>query len=179
MTSVGDEQGGTATRARRARPMLSAPLPDRWVYKESLTLLAEDATANVIASSEPVAADMDVKKYAEVQGALLKQFRRYKELSLEPAYVFGRGEGFIRVFEWTPVDAPPVTQIQMYYVENGRGFTATATANSADFANLQVTLTDVAFGLSIDDSSGEGLLVTSLAGVKTSNEATEAETTSA
>lgn len=39
---------------QRFKPQLTAPLPEGWFAKESITLLAPDGQANVIASSEPL-----------------------------------------------------------------------------------------------------------------------------
>jgi hypothetical protein len=117
----------------RFEARLSIPLPQSWFAKESLTLIAPDGQANIIASSEPLEADIDAERYAQVQGDLLRrEFNGYHEHSFEAAAAFGR-HGFIRVFEWQPPDGVRVSQIQMYYAESGRGYTATATSPSTQF----------------------------------------------
>lgn len=51
--------------------------------------------------------------------------------------VFGDLPGWIRRFEWTPPDGVRVTQVQLYAVVDGRGYTATATAPSASFGRFE------------------------------------------
>jgi hypothetical protein len=135
----------------RFRPTISAPLLDGWFAKESLTLLAPDGQANVIASSEPLDPDIDTEKYASVQGELLRtDFPGYRELALEEADIFGDRKGVIRRFEWEPPDGVPVTQIQIYYAERGRGYTATCTTPSTAFPRYEFDLREVLDGLMIE-----------------------------
>jgi hypothetical protein len=129
---------------------LSALLPDGWFFKESITLLAPDGRANVIASAEPLDPTIGLEQYAGVQGELLeKEFPGYRELAYEDMNVLGGREGKLRRFEWHPppnrsnVETGPVTQLQFYYVENGRGYTATATAPSTEFGRYQLQLADI------------------------------------
>lgn len=132
-------------------PRLRAPLPDGWFAKESITLLAPDGRANVIASSEPLDPSITAQRYAEVQGDVLnKEFPAYRELGFRPTLVLGGRPGYLRQFEWTPEDGEPVTQIQLYYAANGRGYTATATTPSSDFRRLEHQLGDIIAGLYID-----------------------------
>ncbi len=124
----------------RFRPQISAWLPDGWFAKESITLLAPDGQANVIVSSEPLDPSIDSYRYAEVQGTLLRQeFPGYRELVFEPTEMLGGRRGYLRRFEWKPPDGVPVTQLQMYYTEHGRGYTATATTPSNQYAGLRRT----------------------------------------
>jgi hypothetical protein len=127
---------------------ISMPVPHEWFAKESLTILAPDGQANVIASSEPLDPNIDTQQYADVQGDLLRrEFPSYREHSFEPFPAFGR-QGWMRVFEWQPPDGVPVTQMQVYYVENGRGYTATATTPSTQFDRFEwafnMVLSDIA-----------------------------------
>jgi hypothetical protein len=64
--------------------------------------------------------------------------------------VFGGRHGFLRQFRWTPQDGPPVTQIQLYYVDEGRGFTATATTPSESFPDLELLLRQTLLGLRLN-----------------------------
>jgi hypothetical protein len=136
----------------RYSALLSAPLPEDWQAKESITLLPSSGEANVIASSEPVPeVDVDTDRYAEIQGDLLrKEFPGYQERSFEQTRAFGRGTGWLRRFEWTPPDGVRIMQIQLYYVEAGRGFTATATSPASHFARFEEEFRDVLAGLRID-----------------------------
>jgi len=122
----------------RFQPRLNIAQPDGWFAKESLTVISPDGQANVIASSEPLDEDIDAQQYAEVQGDLLhREFNEYHQISFGPGDAFGR-RGFIRVFEWRPSDGVRVTQIQIYYAEKGRGYTATATTPSTQFARFEL-----------------------------------------
>ncbi|MDT5009906.1 MAG: hypothetical protein QOH57_1523 [Mycobacterium sp.] len=121
----------------RVERRLSMPLLEGWFAKESMTLLAPDGQANVIASSEPLDSGIDTQAYANVQGDLLRrEFPGYVEHSFEPFPAFGR-QGWLRVFQWAPPDGVRVTQMQMYFAENGRGYTATATTPSTQLARFE------------------------------------------
>ncbi len=99
-----------------------------------MTLLAPSGQANVIVSSEPLDARIGATEYAHTQGNLLRQeFPGYREFGFGPFIVFGRYPGFLRHFEWSPPDGVMVTQLQCYYAENGRGYTATATTPSTSY----------------------------------------------
>jgi hypothetical protein len=136
---------------QRFKPQLTAPLPEGWFAKESITLLAPDGQANIIASSEPLDPSIDTDRYSEVQGELLrKEFPGYREFAYEPAQMLGGRRGFIRRFEWTPPDGVPVTQIQLYYAENGRGYTATATTPSTAFERFELQFRQLLGGLQLD-----------------------------
>jgi tetratricopeptide (TPR) repeat protein len=139
---------------RTFHPVLVGSLPGTWFAKESMTLLAPDGQANVIASSEPLDETIDTHHYAEVQGDLLRnEFPGYDERRFEKKTMFGGREGYIREFEWTPPDGVPVTQIQLYYTEAERGFTATATTPSSHFPAVELELRQLLDALIIDQSS--------------------------
>jgi hypothetical protein len=136
-------------------PTLSAVMPTDWFVKESITLLHPKGRANVIASSEPLDAQIDTEKYAGVQGDVLEaEFNGYEELAFEPKRIFGGREGLMRRFSWAPEDGVPVTQIQLYYAEAGRGYTATATVPSSAFSELELQLMDILEGLSVGGPNG-------------------------
>lgn len=138
----------------RFQPEISASLPEGWLAKESITLLHPEGIANVIASSEPLDAEIDTERYAAVQGELLAtEFPGFELLAFDPKLIFGGRNGFIRRFKWTPPDNKPVTQIQLYYAEGERGYTATATTPSEKFAELELVLMDILDGLTIDDDA--------------------------
>lgn len=116
------------------QPQITAQTPEAWLGKESITLMAPDGQANVIASSEPLDMSIDAARYAEIQGELLRfEFPYYRELSFNSALVFGNRRGYMRRFQWTPPDGLQVTQIQLYFAEYGRGYAATATASTIYF----------------------------------------------
>jgi hypothetical protein len=137
---------------RRFRGEISGPVPQGWFAKDSITLLSPDGQANVIASSEPLDPSIDTVRYAEVQGQVLnKEFPGFDEREYGELEVFGGHTGYIRAFEWRPPDGEPVTQIQMYYASGGRGFTATATTPSAQFAGKEFLLRQILSDLVIEE----------------------------
>lgn len=133
---------------------LRLPLPEGWWGKESLTLVAPDGRANVIASLEPVPPDVDSKRYAETIGdqMTLTEFPGLRILRFEPTKLMGdRVEGYLRVFEWDPPEEPhSVIQIQIYHAANGSGLTATATAPDADYDRYEAQLLTVLAGITCD-----------------------------
>lgn len=109
--------------------------------------------ANVIASSEPLDPTIDTDQYATVQGDLLRQeFPGYRNFSFGPAKMLGGKSGYIRRFEWTPPDGVAVTreEIQLYYAEEGRGYTATATTPSTQFERFDMQFRQLLGGLTLD-----------------------------
>lgn len=130
------------------QPRITALVPERWVVKETIQLLAPDLRANVIASGEPLEPDMDLQSYADAQGQLLKEFfPSYTEHELSSAKMFGGRDVLLRRFEWiAPVDMR-VAQVQIYYVEGGRGFTATATVEEGRLEQFQSSLAEIMAGL--------------------------------
>jgi len=118
--------------------------------KDTLTVKNRNVYANVIVSSEPPSKgvfdlSMHSKQFAERQGTLLgEDLPGYHEITFEKTVVFGGNIGFRRVYEWDPSgkDAP-VTQIQEYYVENGRSYLATATALSSEIRRYEAEMQDV------------------------------------
>jgi tetratricopeptide (TPR) repeat protein len=136
------------------RPNLVATLPSEWFAKESMTLLAPDGQANIIASGEPLDPSIDTEQYASVQGELLrKEFPEYDEQEFGPMVLFGDRHGYIRTFRWTPPDGVEVTQVQIYYAEGGRGYTATATAPSSEFGPRELLLREALGSLRIGEPS--------------------------
>ena len=135
------------------RGSVQTVVPDGWFTKESITLLAPDGQANVIASSEPLDPSIGVEQYAQVQGDLLrKEFPGYREFSYRSVTAFGQ-PGYLRHFEWTPPDGVRVTQLQVYTVTTGRGWTATATTPSTNFHRFEVAFYATLAGLSMEPRS--------------------------
>lgn len=131
---------------------MSAPLPEGWFAKESITLLSPDGRANVIASSEPVDPSMDTARYAEVQGALLrKEFPGFDEIAFFEVMVLGGHRGLLRRFDWTPPDGRRVSQIQGYLATGGRGHTLTATCLLGDFRRFELVFRQVLGGMVLLD----------------------------
>lgn len=129
---------------------LSVSIPDGWRVEESITLSSPDGSTNVIVSSEPLDVPTTTQAYAETVEDRLANFPDYQELELVEAQVFGRRTGHMRHFEWTPDGAERITQIQLYYTENGRAFTATATTTTADFEELETQLRQLLDGIHIE-----------------------------
>ena len=121
---------------------ISINLPDEWFYKESFTLLAPDGRANVILSSEPLEASITTLEFSTIQGDLLEtEFPGYEPSIDQEDFPLASGDvAMIRQFNWTPEDGSPVTQAQIYFVADGRGLTATATATAEHFVAVRETL---------------------------------------
>src|SRR6266508_4487879 len=102
---------------------LTADLPDGWSGKESITLLAPDAQANVIASNESLDPSIDSHQYADIQAGLLRsEFPGYREFSFGKRTVFGARSGFEQHFLRPHPDRRALTQIQLYYASGSRGY---------------------------------------------------------
>lgn len=136
---------------QRFRPRLTAPWPEGWLVKEQITLLAPDGQSNVITSSEPLEPSIDTQEYAKRQADVLqKEFLGYREIWFEPVETVDGRAAYARCFAWTPQDREPVTQIQLYYAEGGRGYTTTATALSTAFPRLELQLRQLVEGMTIE-----------------------------
>lgn len=149
----------TSPKPTRTRSSIQLDLPAGWFFKESYTLLAPDGQANVIASSEPLKPSMGAKEYAEAQGDLLQSgFNEYKPHSLEPFFVHGvDGDAWLREFTWNPEGRDPVTQLQLYAVRPGRGFTVTATTPTADAERYYSILSDVLTSLVVEPDAADAI----------------------
>jgi hypothetical protein len=132
------------------RPRITAGVPDGWYVKESITLLQPNGEANIIASAEPLDPTLTSEVYATTQGDVLRdEFPGYREISFGTTDLFGGQSGFVRKFEWTPPDGEQVTQIQIYYVESGRGYTATATTPTISLHKFESVLLDTLRALTL------------------------------
>jgi hypothetical protein len=135
-------------------PRLALSVPDQWFFKESLTVFAPDGAANVIFSSEPIDPEVDAREYAEHQGELLaSEFDGYRELAFEPMTVLGGLAGYMRHFEWQPPEREPVSQIQIYYAAEGRGYTATATTTPTEYPRFAADLDEILDRLRLADAA--------------------------
>lgn len=130
------------------RSQLAAWIPEGWQVRESLTLLAPEGHANVIFSSEPLDAGVDIWQYADVAGERIRhEFPGFRELGYGPATVLGNRTGIVRRFRWQPPGGAQTVQFQLYCVEGGRGFTATATTAATDLHEVGALLDQVLLGL--------------------------------
>jgi hypothetical protein len=143
-------QAASKAAAQNIRPQITAQMPGEWFSKENITILAPDGQANVMASSEPLSLDVDAARYAEVQCEMLRcEFPGYKELFFDSALIFGNRIGYVHHFQWTPPDGVSVTQMQIYYTENSRGYTATATTRTVFFERYKQQLQEILDSLRI------------------------------
>ncbi len=95
----------------------------------------------MIVSAAPVMEPIDTSGYVEqMTGRLQQEFPAYTEMQLEEMDVFGENNGWFRRFEWEPEHGRRITQLQVYLVFEGYVYTATATAESQDFAQYQAEL---------------------------------------
>lgn len=135
----------------RFSPTLSADLPEGWYGKESITLLSPDGQANVIASSEPIDPAIDTRRYAAAQGRLLrKEFPGYREQEFEATRMLGGRRGYVRRFSWVPPDGVAVSQVQLYYAEDGRGYTVTSTTPRSEADRLKDDLERVLDSVAVE-----------------------------
>jgi hypothetical protein len=134
----------------KVSPTITATRPDGWFHKETITLLAPDGQANVIASGEPLDPTITATQYALIQGDLLRNdFPGYLEHTFEALTVFGGLDGYLRDFSWAPPDGVPVRQLQQYAVQDGRGFTATATVPATQYDRFRGQLRAVLASLTL------------------------------
>jgi hypothetical protein len=136
--------GGPDEETQQEQPAgwLSAPILDGWTF--NLRLQDANGAMNVIFSSEYTPEEVDSKGYSEQQGKLLAtEFRDYREFTYEVMSVFGDHDGYLRAFEWSPEEGPPVRQIQLYHASNGRGYTATATTRRENYTENERHLVSV------------------------------------
>jgi molecular chaperone DnaK (HSP70) len=121
--------------------VLAAVVPLYWFAKGELTLLHTSGVAHIIASSEPIDPSFNSRQYAEAHKNDLHEFDGFRELSFRSAPAFGLRSGYVRQFEWQPPRESRVRQIQIYSAAQGRGYVATATTSSLQFAALEEVLT--------------------------------------
>jgi tetratricopeptide (TPR) repeat protein len=138
-------ENGVAMTEYQSR--LGVETPQEWTIKESLTMVAPDNAANVIASVESVDREMTTADYADTIVHGVTELPEYKELGFGPSPVFGERPGLMRRFSWRPEDGEPVTQIQAYLVEGGRAYLATATTSTDAFEEMQLQLEQMLAGL--------------------------------
>lgn len=121
-------------------PNLRVPLPPGWSAKEAITLVAPDGRSNVTASSEPIQEGVTAREYADATGEALDSpdLPGFRELSFERIETVDGREAWLRLFEWDPPDTPSVVQAQMYFVDGGRGFVATATTTDPQGDELRL-----------------------------------------
>ncbi|NUT96362.1 MAG: hypothetical protein HOY78_30480 [Saccharothrix sp.] len=119
--------------------------------------MAPHGRANVIASSEPLDdSGLTAEDYARRQHLMLdSEFPEFRTtVDLMPISVQGaHGTAWFSEFTWTPENAEPVTQMQVYAVRPGRGYTATATALTADFEDNRDELFDMLMSMVIEGSA--------------------------
>jgi hypothetical protein len=128
--------------------------PADWFVKESFTLLAPDGQANVIFSSEPLDPTLTTETYARVQGDLLRnEFPGYREQNFWQLPLRAGGVALGRIFDWRPPDGVPVTQIQIYYVVAGRGYTSTGTTPSTNFERMYPQLLGILQSIAVHQPS--------------------------
>ncbi len=143
------DSGTSEASGRVQGSTLTVEVPPEWFFKESITILAPDGQANVIASTEPLDDSIDVETYAQVQGDLLrKEFPGYRETTFTEIGIMGvPGPVYFREFAWTPPDGVEVSQMQIYAVHKGRGITATATTPTSSYARFRDVMGEIILSL--------------------------------
>lgn len=140
-------------------PRIQFEIPAGWAFKEQVTILRDpdkQVSANLIASSEPAPANTDSEGYArQIAEQLQRECPAYMELEFERMDAFGGADGWLRRFEWEPERNLRITQLQVYCVNQGRAYTATATTESEHFDQHQAELIQALYSLTIEACEGE------------------------
>ena len=125
---------------RRFRPTLTAAAPEGWLARESIQL-SNGAGASVVATVDFVPPDTTpellAQEYSEIMSRGLPGF---VDVDLASITLASGAPGLLRRFRWTPEEGGPVTQLQLYAVEEGRGVVATAAAPADSFSELEPML---------------------------------------
>ncbi|SEP22369.1 DcrB-related protein [Trujillonella endophytica] len=122
---------------------LRVRVPEGWSVRESWTLVAPDAQANVVVAREPLPPAVRTEQYAQGLGDRLgAEFPNYQQhvLTVVP---LSSGPAYARLFSWAPPGGARVVQVQVCATTPGTGFTATAAAPAASFEYLADTLDGV------------------------------------
>ena len=138
-------------------PRIDLDVPKDWQFKEQITVVHDPSATdglnvNVIASSEQLGPGLETDAYVDsMTSKLQSEFPAFRQLQLERMNVFGGRPGWLRRFEWEPEPGLSITQLQAYYTEGERAYTATATAETKDFEQCQRDLIDVLMSLELRD----------------------------
>jgi hypothetical protein len=143
--------------SRVFNPGLSILLPDGWIARASVELVAPDVQTVITATLEDTAADTVLEEYADAHGAMLaEQVEGYEQMSCKIVALPEDRRALVRRFAWTPEGLSRTEQVQLYVVENGRGLVATAIAEDTDLDGLERRLRDLAAGIQFVGSAPRG-----------------------
>jgi hypothetical protein len=129
-------------------------LPESWTVtgegEDSIDITAADSRAIVRVKIDYSFENDALRLAKETEKRMLRRFNAYRQLSLESAQAFGNEQGYVRRFQWRNKEiAEDIILIQVYYVENGYGFTATAGARASNFEKLKPQLQQILDNLRI------------------------------
>jgi hypothetical protein len=117
---------------------ISIVRPDGWVASDSLELIAPDRRVHLRVSSEDLAVEDTLEDYVRRYASLMAdRLPGYAAEHEKAAKLFGGRDAVVCRYTWSPRDRPPITQVQAYCLEGGRGFVATVTMPQAFFAELE------------------------------------------
>lgn len=134
---------------RRFRPVLTGIAPDGWFARESIHL-SDGGGGSVVAAVEFIAPGTTLERYAQEYGEILsRELPGFAELDLSETTLASGAPGLMRRFRWTPEAGEPVTQLQLYALEGGKGVVATATAPADSFAELEPMLHELLRGIEL------------------------------
>ena len=141
---------------RRFRPALTAAAPDGWLARESIRL-SNGAGASVVATVDFFPRDTTPEALAQEYREILSHgLAGFVDVDLTQITLASGTPGLLRRFRWTPEEGGPVTQLQLYAVEEGRGLVATAAAPADSFAGLEPMLHELLRGLELPRASAGG-----------------------
>ena len=123
-------------------------MPPGWWAGGEIRLIAPDGRGHLIVSREPVDQEMDAGRYARDRGdALIQSSAAYRELEFAAVEMFGGRQGYLRRFEFAEPDGDLTTHIELYCVEGGRAYVATATMPSEDSGGYEQDMRLILSGL--------------------------------
>ena len=126
-TSTEGASSAGATSLQRFHGRLSALVPPGWLAAEVIHLKSPTGGSRLVVASEPVGQSMDAAQFARNRGeALARSSDTYRELEFTAAEMFDGRQGYLRRYELTGPGTSPMTHIELYCVEGGRAYVATA-----------------------------------------------------
>jgi len=150
-TNADGEPSAGESSFERFKCQLTAPLPPGWLAGELIHLKSATGPGRLVVASEPVDQGMDAAQLAKDRGeALTQSSEGYRELEFAAAEMFGGRQGYLRRFELTGPNTYPTTHIELYCVEGGRAYVATATMPMSEGDSSERAMRLILGGLRIE-----------------------------
>jgi hypothetical protein len=139
--SSGTEDDGSA-RADAGSAVLPPTIvgvpPKSWSFREELNLVSPHANVMFTSYEEPEGFS-NIESYVAAQcDQMTQQFPGFVQLGVETGRAFGHEGAVLHLFEWAPEGETYLArQLQIYLFHAGRLYTATATAPSDRYAEME------------------------------------------